>query len=338
VVTTKLGSSDKRPGTSASSALVTSCKVYVGELGMGLFLLAAGLAGLLAGHHWGMATYMLIQGETQQVRGIGGGGAAAPRPNFQSARAAWLQRRRSSTLDAISPIPHLRPPRRLPPPAGCVFLAFGFNMVDCGGVLGGRLDVGLFPQRTAAAAAVAASPHARAGRVGRAATIPVIQLRSHEHLPLTHATLTASCGAASASAPAGLGRVDTSGAVAVLDMVQGGVARSESPTHSAGSGARTPDSFVGSEGGAGSVGSAGAPLAMLPVVKLAEPPAARWPSPTSSLVNIYAPAAAANTGARKGWRCGALLVMPPNPRHCALRPLGWRRRRPWSVRLTHLLL
>ena len=91
VVTTKLGSSDKRPGTSASSALVTSCKVYVGELGMGLFLLGAGLAGLLAGHHWGMATYMVIQGEPHSERVPGwkkweGGGRAAPR--FRALRAA----------------------------------------------------------------------------------------------------------------------------------------------------------------------------------------------------------------------------------------------------------
>jgi beta-mannan synthase len=85
VVTTKLGSSDKRPGTSASMG--PSCKIYAGELAMGLFLLAAGAAGLLGGRHWGMSSYLLLQ--------------------------------------------------------GCVFFAFGFNMVDAGGMLGGRLDAGL---------------------------------------------------------------------------------------------------------------------------------------------------------------------------------------------------
>jgi len=86
VVTTKLGSSDKRPGTAAKS-MVPSCKVFAGELMMSMFLLCAGAFGLLSGHHWGMSTYLLIQ--------------------------------------------------------GLVFGAFGFNMVDCGGLLGGRLDVGL---------------------------------------------------------------------------------------------------------------------------------------------------------------------------------------------------
>lgn len=46
------------------------------------------------------------------------------------------------------------------PPAGCVFLAFGFNWVDCGGLLGGRLDedVALVPKAAKALAAAAAAP------------------------------------------------------------------------------------------------------------------------------------------------------------------------------------
>ena len=39
---------------------------------------------------------------------------------------------------ARSPPPPLHPPS--PPPPGFVFLAFGFNWVDAGGLLGGRLD------------------------------------------------------------------------------------------------------------------------------------------------------------------------------------------------------
>ena len=87
VVTTKLGSSDKRPGTSSTS-MAPSCKVYMGEMVMGLFLLSAGAFGLMSGRHWGMSSYLVIQ--------------------------------------------------------GAVFFGFGFNMVDAGGLLGGRLDAGLF--------------------------------------------------------------------------------------------------------------------------------------------------------------------------------------------------
>ncbi len=82
VVTTKLGSSDKRPG---STAFMPSCKVYAGELLFGLFLTSLATAGLMmSSSHWGLASYFLVQ--------------------------------------------------------GLIFVAFGFNMVDVGGVLGGRVD------------------------------------------------------------------------------------------------------------------------------------------------------------------------------------------------------
>lgn len=109
VVTTKLGSSDKRPGTTAS--MVPSCKIYAAELLMAFFLFTAGAFGLLSGSHWGMSTYLLIQ--------------------------------------------------------GLVFGAFGLNMVDCGGVLGGRLDVGLLGGITPRAA----ESKAAAREVKRAATM-----------------------------------------------------------------------------------------------------------------------------------------------------------------------
>jgi beta-mannan synthase len=82
VVTTKLGSSDKRPG---ATTLMPSCKVYGGELLFGLFLTSLATVGLMqATGHWGLASYFLVQ--------------------------------------------------------GLVFVAFGFNMVDVGGLLGGRVD------------------------------------------------------------------------------------------------------------------------------------------------------------------------------------------------------
>jgi beta-mannan synthase len=81
VVTTKLGSSDKRPG---SATLMPSCKVYGGELFFGVFLTSLATVGLMQSTHWGLSSYFLVQ--------------------------------------------------------GLVFVAFGFNMVDVGGLLGGRVD------------------------------------------------------------------------------------------------------------------------------------------------------------------------------------------------------
>ncbi len=91
VVTTKLGSSDKRPG---SAALMPSCKVYAGELLFGITLTSLAVAGLmLSTSQWGLASYFLVQ--------------------------------------------------------GLVFVSFGFNMVDVGGLLGGRVDHNLLSKSTA---------------------------------------------------------------------------------------------------------------------------------------------------------------------------------------------
>lgn len=62
-MTTKLGSSDKRPGTGAASVAVPSCKMYLGELVMSVFVMGAGIFGFLTGQHWGMSTYLVLQGE-----------------------------------------------------------------------------------------------------------------------------------------------------------------------------------------------------------------------------------------------------------------------------------
>ena len=76
VVTTKLGSSDKRPGTGGDGSAITipSCRLYLNELAWALFTAAAGFYGLFAGTaHMGLALYLLVQSE----RGAGGGAGGA---------------------------------------------------------------------------------------------------------------------------------------------------------------------------------------------------------------------------------------------------------------------
>lgn len=239
VVTTKLGSSDKRPGTFGSTSFAPSCKAYGGELVMGLFLITAGMWGLLSGHHWGMASYFLLQGG--------------------------------------------------------VFFAFGFNMVDTGGILGGRLDTGLFGLSSRSFVPVAKKPHQRELR--RRQTIPIIQLSSHEQVPLTEASLsaksasTAKLGAPQTPADSGLVSLSCMPS-SPLPPAGAHPPRSSSPTHSSGSESDQSLPSVGS-----SASTSGPPLS---VIKLED----RWHSPTSSLANIYAPRRklAAVSGQRRGWK------------------------------------
>eukprot|EP00889_Picochlorum_renovo_P002868 jgi/Picre1/29898/NNA_005279.t1 len=119
VVTTKLGSSDKRPGT---TMMIPSCRIYGGELLFGIMLMSVGTLGLMQMAHWGLSSYMVVQ--------------------------------------------------------GFVFMAFGFNMVDVGGILGGRMDreVISFGQQKAVT-------YARAGEHGvmqRQTTVPVIRLNRRD--------------------------------------------------------------------------------------------------------------------------------------------------------------
>jgi beta-mannan synthase len=214
VVTTKLGSSDKRPGTTNAS-LAPSCKIYGGELLMGLFLLTAGSFGLFSGRHWGMSSYLLIQ--------------------------------------------------------GAVFFSFGFNMVDVGGFLGGRLDTGLIGLSTKTAATKRPSPK----DIRRRQTIPVIQLHSQEHVPLTATTLAAK------SAPGPLARLNSMNSMSVLDPEA--QARSSSPTHSAGSSDTERSVSTISTDSSTGTGSSGK-IPSLSVIKLEE----KWHSPTTSMTNIYA--------------------------------------------------
>jgi hypothetical protein len=121
--------------------------VYGGELAMGLFLVSLGTLGVFTGHHWGLSSYMLIQ--------------------------------------------------------GMVFVSFGFNMVDVGGLLGGRLDVEIIKVY---------SPLSTHPEVYRTSTVPIIQLnalgKSEEYLTSVE------------SAPPSLTPYD-------------GISRPPSPTHSA---------------------------------------------------------------------------------------------------------
>lgn len=227
VVTTKLGSSDKRPTGAKMS--VPSCKMWLGELGMAAFMLCSGTYGLMTGHHWGISSYVLLQ--------------------------------------------------------GLVFLGFGFNMVDVGGLLGGRLDDSLFWKTSVKEAAPGCGELIHQ----RAKTIPVIELTSHEQLPLTRASL--------ASAPGAL-ELDTATKISILSSFKGAGA---SPLHSgSSSGSRTPDTES-----LDSDSSPSPPLAMAALHPSCSAPAPsktldRWASPNSSLINIYS--SGVNAVGRRGYR------------------------------------
>jgi hypothetical protein len=185
---------------------------------------------------------------------------------------------------------------------GLVFGAFGFNMVDAGGLLGGRLDVALVRPRE----------KRRARETRRAKTIPLIKLSSQEEVPLTRAALESkSMPAAVRFVPEDVAepnasprssklfpRLDIGDAVGIVDAVPAAL-RSPSPTAGSLSGG---DSESNDSVPSTSSSSTGKPLA---VIKIDE----RWPSPTSSLVNIYAPRTsalpakqAAASVQRRGWR------------------------------------
>ncbi|KAK9814760.1 hypothetical protein WJX72_011039 [[Myrmecia] bisecta] len=84
VVTTKLGSSDKRPNTGAAAPVPVACRFYAAEMLMSLFVLTAALYGVISSARWSFSIFLGLQ--------------------------------------------------------GLVFLAFGFNLVDCGGLLALRRE------------------------------------------------------------------------------------------------------------------------------------------------------------------------------------------------------
>lgn len=60
VVTTKLGSSDKRPGT--QQPLVRTCRFYAGEMLMSTFVLTAAMYGVFSVNKWSFSIFLTLQG------------------------------------------------------------------------------------------------------------------------------------------------------------------------------------------------------------------------------------------------------------------------------------
>ena len=67
VVTTKLGSSDKRPGTGAAPA-VRDCKMYLNEMMMSTFVLTAAFYGIFSVNKWSFSIFLTLQGARPQVQ------------------------------------------------------------------------------------------------------------------------------------------------------------------------------------------------------------------------------------------------------------------------------
>lgn len=59
VVTTKLGSSDKRPGT---AAVPRDCRFYAGEMAMSTFVLTAAFYGVFSVNKWSFSIFLTLQG------------------------------------------------------------------------------------------------------------------------------------------------------------------------------------------------------------------------------------------------------------------------------------
>ncbi len=59
VVTTKLGSSDVRPGT--TPVVTRNCRLYAGEMGMSAFVLAAAFYGVFTVNRWTFSIFLFLQ-------------------------------------------------------------------------------------------------------------------------------------------------------------------------------------------------------------------------------------------------------------------------------------
>ena len=59
-MTTKLGSSDKRPGTSAAPP--RDCRFYAGEMAMSTFVLTAAFYGIFSINRWSFSIFLTLQG------------------------------------------------------------------------------------------------------------------------------------------------------------------------------------------------------------------------------------------------------------------------------------
>ena len=62
VVTTKLGSSDKRPGTQMPTVPVRTCRFYAAEVMFSFFVLASASYGIFSVNKWSFSIFLTLQG------------------------------------------------------------------------------------------------------------------------------------------------------------------------------------------------------------------------------------------------------------------------------------
>lgn len=62
VVTTKLGSSDKRPGTQMPTVPVRTCRFYAAEMMFSFFVLASASYGIFSVNKWSFSIFLTLQG------------------------------------------------------------------------------------------------------------------------------------------------------------------------------------------------------------------------------------------------------------------------------------
>lgn len=209
VVTTKLGSSDKRPGATGTSVPLPSCRMYPNELLYAAFLLTAGAWGLFSGGaRMGMAIYLVVQGLVFfafGVNAVDAGGLLGGRLGEDVVRVP---------VNAAGEI--LRTASRQNSSAA---------------------------QRSAASLPIVSRAMARPAPVARANTIPVIEMEGpQDALPGTKESV---LPISSSQNKPRLNRLDTVQAISVLDTV-GAYASGSSPSVTESSpssdGSRTPDS------------------------------------------------------------------------------------------------
>lgn len=67
VVTTKLGSSDKRPGTQMPTVPVRTCRFYAAEIMFSFFVLASASYGIFSVNKWSFSIFLTLQGKLTAV-------------------------------------------------------------------------------------------------------------------------------------------------------------------------------------------------------------------------------------------------------------------------------
>ena len=70
-MTTKLGSSDKRPGTQTPTAVpVRTCRFYAAEMMFSMFVLSAASYGVFSVNKWSFSVFLTLQGEPHIHRAV----------------------------------------------------------------------------------------------------------------------------------------------------------------------------------------------------------------------------------------------------------------------------